>query len=190
MSRFFETLIFAAAIPAIPAAFGQTLSLGAVGGASLTSDFGGTGTTIRSRPPASGTLTFITNSSRHALIVGPKVEFAFPGPVSVEVDALRRRRRSGYTAVFTPPVDLGFGLIGSESGQSAELFWEVPLLVKYRLPFFRENSSAGPFIEAGPSLRPWSYQSGIARAGITGGAGLQLRLGSVRLGLRPPEEVL
>jgi hypothetical protein len=63
----------------------------------------------------------------------------------------------------------------------AESTWEVPLLVKYRLPAFRSDTFGSAFVEAGTSLRPWLYYGGGEREGYTAGAGFQVRRGGLNI---------
>lgn len=168
---------------ATPEAFAQTLSIGAVGGFGLTSDYGGTGTTTMRYPRAAFDFleTRTTYTSRHTFIAGPKLELKFTNRLSLEVDALRRPRWKSVEAEYSPPVVIGSEVFSSFSSTSAETDWEIPVLLKYRLPVFSERHFVTPFVEAGPSFRPWLYRGGAARAGVTGGVGLQFRVGCLRI---------
>ncbi len=170
-------------VPAIHQGGAQTLSIGAVGGFGLTSDYGGTGTTKRILP-VSGTdviATWTTYTSRRTFIAGPKLELRFTERLALEIDALRRPRWRGFQAEFSPPVKFGSELISSLSSSSAETLWEVPILVKYRVPVSGEPRLVSAFVEAGPSFRPWLYSWREARTGFTGGVGLQFRVGTLRI---------
>jgi hypothetical protein len=176
-------LVAAVVASPIPEGSAQTLSIGAAGGLGLTSDYGGTGTTVQALPGfGSNTVgTWTTYTSRPTLVAGPKLEVQFTERISLEIDALRRPRRKGFQAIFSPPIVINSEVFAVFSSTSAETTWEVPLLVKYRLPGFSERRPVRPFVEAGPSLRPWLYDWREARAGITGGIGLQFRVGSLRI---------
>lgn len=160
---------------------GQTLSLGVVGGSSLTSDYGGTGTRILRFPAYGLTVTQITHTSLHTFIIGPKLELEFPGRISIEVDALRRPRGRGTDLIFSPPILIGSELVSSDSWRTSEPMWEVPVLAKYRFPLSERAPFRSLFIEGGPSFRPWLYWSEDARVGFTAGAGMRVRLRNVNL---------
>ena len=88
------------------ACFGQSLTLGVVGGARLTDDLSGNAT---------------SESKRYA--IGPEVELGLPFGLAVEVDALYRRE--GYSSFS--------GFIGQEWQRERANSWEFPILLKYRL---------------------------------------------------------
>src|SRR5712692_6825658 len=93
-----------------PGAGGQKLSIGVVGGLSLTDDYRGTGTfTYPFNPRLNTALTTITNTSSHGFIIGPKLEVSLPAHFSFEVEALHRKRQWRGTSLFSPPVNFGNG---------------------------------------------------------------------------------
>lgn len=157
-------------------AFGQKLSIGVVGGWSLTDDYRGAGTTTvpLNTPDFNTVVTTVITTGLHDFVIGPKLELALPGHFSFEVDALHRNRQWKSTSLFSPPLDFGYGLVSSGTYSATGSAWEVPLLVKYRLPAFRTNAFGSAFVEAGPALRPWLYLGGADRAGFTAGAGLRV----------------
>lgn len=167
------------------AAFGQRVSIGVVGGLGLTEDYRGGGTTtyVWTTQPYVSTVTSTTTTGRHDFLIGPKIELRLPGPFAFEVDALHRNRQWSTTSIFSPAMDFGYGLIGKDVFSVTGSSWEVPLLLKYRLPLFRSRESRWVFLEAGPSLRPFLYSGGAARAGFTAGAGFSMRM--KRLNIEP-----
>jgi hypothetical protein len=85
--------------------FGQSLSIGGIGGARITGDVSGLGSTSVSK----------------RYVIGPELDLGLPLGLGIEVDALYRR--DGFSDSF-------YGI----SDQYANS-WEFPLLLKYKLPF-------------------------------------------------------
>jgi len=178
------TALFVAGAFVIPdLAVAQRISLGVVGGSSVTRDYSGSGTQIWPWGPTNGSVTVTRASSTHGLIIGPRIELGLTGPLSFEVNALRRPSEWRGRYDFDPPWDLNGTLTPSLSEHFTDVTWEVPLLVKYRLPAPDAFRRVSPFVEAGPSLRPWIYLQGAARAGMTAGAGF--RVSSHGMSLEP-----
>lgn len=147
--------------------FGQTLSVGILGGAPFT-DVVHNGSV--------NSVTSITNSSNFT--VGPSVQLNLPLGLRVEVDALYR--------------PYGFNLqsaIANTNSVSASQ-WRFPVLLQYRFHF----PIARPFVEVGPSFEHLSGISSIATSitgpgqllhssdvGIVLGGGVDLKIPLVRL---------
>ena len=117
------------------------------------------------------TVTQTGASSAHRPIIGPKIEILLTDHVSFEANALRRQSEWRGRYDFDPPWNLNGTLTPTLSEHATDVTWEVPLLIKYRLPVVKALGEIGPFVEAGPSLRPWLYAQGDARAGVTAGVG-------------------
>ena len=137
--------------------WGQSLSLGVVGGGSVTNAF-------QPYTPPGVDVTRLYSESKDYL-VGPMLEWRFSSHWSVEVDGLYRKLH--LTEAFVEPN----GLLNSVS-PSPVITWEFPVLAKYRfnLPRLR------PFAEAGPSFRTAGNLNGTnpSHAGITAGLGVEL----------------
>lgn len=108
------------------------MSIGVKAGGRLTDDISS---------PSSAT----SESKRY--IVGPTVEFGLPLRLSLEVDALYQRQ--GYQSLFWGPI------VGSSTNQVRANSWEVPVLLKYKLPI----PFLKPFVEAGVAPRLMSGAS-------------------------------
>jgi len=120
-----RTLILTAAFISLAvSSIGQSISIGVIGGARLTDDLTGAGA---------------TSVSRH-YVVGPTVDIGLPFGLGVEIDALYRRE--GYQTSFG---SFAYNVFSDERANS----WEVPVLIKYRLPF----PIIKPFVEAGYAPR-------------------------------------
>ena len=115
----------------------EWFSFGVDGGLRLTDDVGG---------------TLTPESKRY--IVGPKVEVGLPKGFSLEVDALYRR--VGFSgAAFAPNV--------SAFTRERNNSWEIPMILKYRLPVPVVHPFAGigyaPRIVSGGDVSSGSYLS-------------------------------
>src|SRR5947209_2197149 len=111
------------------------VSVGVKGGVSIPDDVSGFGVSSESR----------------LYLIGPMVEFRLPLRLGIEVDALYSRLGYRYSV----------GTIGGFSTSRARAnSWEVPLLLKYRLPV----PLVHPYISAGVAPR---YASGtISTEGV------------------------
>ena len=138
-------------------ASGQSLSLGVVGGGSVTDAF------QSYVPPGVDVIRLYSESKDY--LIGPMVEWRFSPHWSLEVDGLYRKLH--LTEAFVEPN----GLLNSVS-PSPVITWEFPILAKYRLNLPRLR----PFAEAGPSFRTAGNLNGTnpSHAGITAGAGVEL----------------
>jgi hypothetical protein len=146
----------------------QTVSVGVVGGASLTPDFKSSFT--YEPPPGPGTLTDYSASQHY--IVGGMIEFQLPKNWSIEVDGLFHPLRFEF-GVISP----NGTLIGGSP--SPVMTWEFPALAKYR---FRLGAWR-PFLEAGPSFRTAGNLNGTnpSHYGLAAGAGAETGLGRFRI---------
>lgn len=155
--------LFAFCVVELPSSsFGQSISVGIVAGAGLSSDFRNT------FDPPSATRPGETNySTPKRYLVGPMLEFGLPAHFSLEVDGLFRPLE--YTFASIEPD----GSLNSVS-PSPVITWEFPVLAKYRFAL----GPLRPFVEAGPSFRTTGNLNGTnpSHAGITAGIGLETHL--------------
>jgi hypothetical protein len=145
-------------------ALGQSLSLGVVGGGSVTNAF------QPYTPPGVDVLRLYSESKDY--LIGPMVEWRFSRHWSAEVDGLYRKLH--LTEAFVEPG----GLLNSVS-PSPVITWEFPVLAKYRFNLPRLK----PFVEAGPSFRTAGNLNGTmpSHAGITAGLGVELHTAGLTL---------
>jgi len=124
--------------------FGQSVSVGIVAGAGLSSDF------RNSYDPASPSGPGETDySTPKRYLVGPMLEFGLPTHISLEVDGLFRPLE--YTFASIEPS----GALNSVS-PSPVITWEFPVLAKYRFrlgPLRRDRRFALRGISTAP-IRP------------------------------------
>lgn len=150
--------------------FGQSLTVGVIGGARVTDDLTGAGATSVSK----------------RYVVGPELDIGLPFGLGVEVDALYRRE--GFQSSFSNDFSSSFS---DERANS----WEFPMLLKYRLPI----PLVKPFLEAGyaprvihgsissnvPISPPFQHSTSSEHwpdsQGLVIGGGVQLAIGSLRL---------
>jgi hypothetical protein len=151
--------------------FGQTLSVGVLGGAPFT-DVVHNGNV--------NSATSIVNSSNFT--IGPSVQLNLPLGLRVEVDALYRPYGFKLQSAPTPA---GYSTTSVSASQ-----WRFPVLLQYRFNF----PVVRPFLEVGPSFEHLSGISSIASsitgpghllhssdAGIVLGGGVDLKLPIIRV---------
>jgi hypothetical protein len=146
----------------------QQISLGVVGGGSLTPSF-----TTQNVATGQDSLPFQRfYSPSNDYIVGAMMEFRLPLHLSLEVDGLFRKLH--FTTAGVEPD----GTLNSVS-PSPVITWEFPALAKYRFA----RSKTNPFIEAGPSFRTAGNLNGTnpSHYGITAGVGVEMHLGAIDL---------
>ena len=93
-----------------PPVFAQRLTLGVIGGTSLTGDVR-TGSETFPGFSESGSVTFSYSPVSRPFIVDPKLGLDLPGPLSFEVDALYRPLRARFTQAYNPPIVFPTGSI-------------------------------------------------------------------------------
>ncbi len=149
-------------------AFGQPVSVGMIGGASLTQDF-------QNRGFGFGTLQVATYTSTPLRwIAGGLVQVRLPSHLSVEVDGLYH--------------DLAFTVhgFGRPDALLHVVTWEVPVLVKYRFPLPGFSlPKVEPFIEAGPSFRTAYNLNGALPSGHGFAAGVGTEVHAWKLRIAP-----
>jgi hypothetical protein len=137
--------------------FGQPLSFGVIGGASLTQDFRN---------------SLFAYSTSKRWIAGAVVEVRLPSHFSAEVDGLYHEL--GFTAATVEPNGTRYILF-----PASVVTWEVPALAKYRF----SRPAVKPFIEAGPSFRASANLNGASPSsyGLTLGAGVEMHLWRLKI---------
>jgi Outer membrane protein beta-barrel domain len=145
------------ALLSVVGALDQNLSLGVVGGGSVTNAF------QPYTPPGTDGNRLYSESKDY--IVGAMVEWRFSAHWSVEADGLYRKLH--LTEAFVEPN----GVLNSGS-PSPVITWEFPVLAKYRLNLPRFK----PSVEAGPSFRTAGNLNGTmpSHTGFTAGLGAEL----------------
>ena len=150
-----------------PATFGQTVSIGVVGGAGLTDDF-----RREVLPAFQGVPGEINYSTPKRYIAGAMVELGLALHFSLEVDGLYRPL--GYTFAGIEPN----GTLNSVSPATV-VTWEFPVLAKYKFSF----RGVTPFMEAGPSFRTTGNLNSAnpSHYGITAGFGVEVHVCSLNI---------
>ena len=160
--KIFKIAVLGAAVAGFSCCgLGQNLSIGAMGGGSLTDSF-----PLRTTPLGGGPLSSYSSetsySSSKDYIVGPAIEFRFLSYWSAEVDGLYR------TLHFTTASGLTNGSFIGVS-PSPVITWEFPVLAKYRF----DLGKVKPLVELGPSFRTAGNLNGTnpSHVGFTTGIG-------------------
>jgi hypothetical protein len=164
-----ERLIIAMAL-LLPALHAQNLSIGLVGGGSLTNSFP-TENFSNDAPPGS-LLGIRFYSGEKDYIVGAMVEYRFTPHWSVETDGLFRTLHLVFAGVEAN------GTLNSVS-PSPVITWEFPVLAKYRFAARKWTT----LVELGPSFRTAGNLNGAnpSHAGVTAGLGVELHAGKLNI---------
>jgi hypothetical protein len=152
-------------------AMGQNLSVGIIGGGSLTDSF-----PLRTRPLGGGPLVGYSSdtsySSSKDYIVGPAVEFWFLPHWSVEVDGMYRKLHYTTASML---------INGSLAGVSPSpvITWEFPVLAKYHFELWKVK----PLFELGPSFRTAGNLNGTgpSHVGFTSGIGIGMDVRNLKI---------
>ena len=166
--RFSATSVLALALLASSSSsFGQRLTVGVIGGTSLTKDF----RTLRYTFPLQDTsYTEVSESGPRSLVIGPMVELGLSGNWSVEVNALHRKLK------YEVRSEVPGSMCGVNTFCGGDVStWQFPVLVKYKFPF----DMFKPFAAVGPSVRTHSNPIGSRPSsfGVTAGTGVELGAG-------------
>jgi hypothetical protein len=152
-----------------PNAFGKDVSIGGIFGMGLSDDFPSTVQDINGIP---GSRSF-SDSKSPAL--GLMIEFEPIKKLFVEFNGLYRPLHLTDESLLS-----GSGKpVPPNIGRVTVLTWEFPILAKYKLTTARTK----PFFEVGPAFRTSGNLNGAnpSKYGATGGAGVEARLGKVRI---------
>jgi Outer membrane protein beta-barrel domain len=153
----------------LPAVHAQNLTLGLVGGGSLTDSFP---TQNFPEGPPGGPIGIRFYSSEKDYIVGAMLEYRFTQHWSVEADGLFRTLHQTFAGVEAN------GSLNSVS-PSPVITWEFPVLAKYRFATRKWT----PLVELGPSFRTAGNLNGSnpSHAGVTAGFGVELHVGKLTI---------
>jgi uncharacterized membrane protein len=156
--------------------FGMRVSLGAVLGASLTSDFRSVSSAAYPQALANAgyqlqtaNATFITSSGPRSFVGGLAVSVALPRHFSFLVEGIDRPLRSSVVILFPNSDRFNYA--------DHRATWEFPMLGQYRWRIGR----AKPFVEMGPSFRLLQDVYGAAPYGVAAGAGLETAVGRLKV---------
>ncbi len=156
-----------------PAASAQRVSVGVIGGASLTNDF------LSATIPAEGYSPYYAfYSVRKDYVAGGLIELNLPLHLSVETDALYRPLNYAYSFSYTNPSGTG----GSYHPSVTVVTWEFPVLAKYKIPM----RVVKPFFEAGPSFRAASNLNATSPSnhGVSAGGGIEVAFHRLKIAPR------
>jgi hypothetical protein len=156
--------------------FSRFISVGAVLGSTLTSDYRNqsgsfvaiflNGSTVRQENGFAS-----SGSGPKSFLVGPMLELHLPKRFALEADAIHRPLKSWSRTVF-PQGAMSYGSTATLGT------WQIPVLAKYSFALPFEKRLMKPFAEAGPSfrLRPQINGADLSYYGVTAGLGLALHV--------------
>ena len=154
------TAIVTGSVGMSPQLFAQTLSVGVIGGGSLTDAV----QDVTTRYPNSPFGSRVWSQSKDWM-AGAMLELRFRSPFSVEVDGMYRELHMTWASVMPD------GTLNSVS-PSPVITWEFPVLAKYRFNW----GNVKPFVEAGPSFRTTGNLNFTpSHFGATAGLGVEAR---------------
>ena len=173
-------LAFALLMTLDPAASGQRLYWGAIGGTGLTPDF--------PRYDASGSADAFGNPAYHSehlpgprsFIFGGLLEFQLTSNFAIEADVLHRPLP--VMTVFTV-FPAGAPNATSTNKFLAANTWEFPVMLKWNLPSPLVRGRVRPFLEGGVAFRTSQDDSAVlpSQFGMTAGVGAAIHFGRLRV---------
>jgi hypothetical protein len=153
------TAVVAGIVGMSPRLVGQTVSLGIIGGGSLTD---AVQDVTRREPNSVGGRVW---SQSKDWMAGAMIELRFRPAFSVEVDGMYRTLHMTWASVLSD------GTLNSVS-PSPVVTWEFPVLAKYRFNW----EGVKPFVEAGPSFRTTgNLNFNPSHLGASAGLGVEAR---------------
>ncbi len=160
----------AAATSTRPNAFGKDVSIGGVVGIGVSNDFPSTVKDINGIP---GSRSFSDSKSP---VLGLMIEFEPIRKLFIELNGLYRPLHLSDESLLSGS---GQPISPNRTGRVTVLTWEFPILAKYKFTTGRTN----PFFEVGPAFRSNGNLNGAnpSKYGATGGAGVEVRWGKVRI---------
>jgi hypothetical protein len=145
----------------------QKITLGLLGGASLTDDYRNASFTF-----PDGSTRYVRNASQWFMI-GPTLDVGLTDNVSAEVNAIRRRIRSTELTILRTPLELPNVTIYQLGPYLHDGFtWQISALGKYKFSGARVRA----FTELGFSFLPMENRD---QTGITAGWGVEMPIGRV-----------
>jgi hypothetical protein len=153
-----------------PNAFGTAVSIGAVVGMGVSSDFPSTIHDINGIP---GSRSFSDSKSP---VLGLMIEFKPIRELFIELNGLYRPLHLTDEILLSRS---GQPISPERSGRITVLTWEFPILAKYKLTTARTK----PFFEVGPTFRSSGNLNNAnpSKYGATGGGGVEAKWGKVRI---------
>jgi len=162
-----------------PAASGQRLYWGVIGGTGLTPDFPHYDLSAPADAYGNPAYHFAHLPGSRRFILGGLLEVRLSGNLALETDVLHRPLPD--IVVFTEfPA-------GSPSATTTYKFqantWEFPVMLKWNLPYSLARGRVRPFLEGGPAFRTSQDDSAVlpSQFGITAGVGAAIHFGKLRI---------
>ena len=162
-----------------PAAFGQRLYWGVIGGTGLTLDF--PGYDVSTPADANGNALNVQRMpGPRSFIVGGLLEVQLVSNFAIEADILYRPLPGTSVNTIFPATG---PTVTNRYNFPAANTWEFPLMLKWSLPSPMRWGRIRPFLEGGPAFR--TSQDDVdaqpSQFGLTAGVGAAIHLGRVRV---------
>jgi hypothetical protein len=163
-----------------PAASGQRIYWGLIGGTGLTRDFPYYEVSGAADAYGNPAYRFEHLPGPRSLIVGGLLEVRLTSSFSIEADVLHRPLRTIITDTEFP---VGSPSVTTTNNYVAANTWEFPLMLKWNLPAPMVRGRVRPFLEGGVAFRTSQDVSGAlpSQFGMTAGVGAAVHFGKLRV---------
>jgi hypothetical protein len=173
-------LVLALLMALDPAASGQRLYWGVIGGTGLTPDFPRYEMSTPADVYGNPADTFEHLPGPHSFILGGLLEVQLTSGLAIEADALHRPLPGiSFNTVFPA----GGPTVTTRYNSPAANTWEFPVMLKWNLPSPLIWGRVRPFFEGGPAFRTSQDDSGTlpSQFGVTAGVGTAIHFGKLRV---------
>jgi hypothetical protein len=173
-------LVLALSMAVDPAACGQRLYWGAIGGTGLSTDFPRYEVSAPADAYGNPAYNFQHLPGARSFILGGLLEVRLTSRFAIEADVLHRPLRD--TLVYTTYPAGGPG-VTTTNNYLATNTWEFPLTLKWTLPSSLSWGRVRPFLEGGVAFRSSQDDSAAlpSQFGMTAGAGAAIHFGKLRV---------
>ena len=163
-----------------PAASGQRLYWGVIGGTGLTPDFSRYAVSAPADVFGNPASDFEHLPGSRSFIFGGLLEVRLTGSLAIETEVLHRPLRD-ITVLTVFPAG-GPGVTTTNKFVAANT-WEFPVMLKWNLPSPLARGRVRPFLEGGPAFRTSQNDSAVlpSQFGMTAGVGAAIHFGNLRV---------
>jgi hypothetical protein len=163
-----------------PAASGQLLYWGVIGGTGLTPDFPRYDQSAPADAYGNPAYHFEHLPGPRRFILGGLLEVRLSNRFAIEADVLHRPMPDVIVDTETPA---GGPSVTTTHNYLAANTWEFPVMLKWNLPSPLARGRVRPFLEGGPSFRTSQDDSGVlpSQFGLIAGVGVAIHFGRLRV---------
>lgn len=164
----------------VPAASGQRIYWGVIGGTNLTPDFPTYAVSGPADVYGNPAYDFEHLPGSHSFILGGLFEVQLTGNFAIETDVLHKPLRAVIIDTIFPAG--GSGVTTTNKFVAANT-WEFPVILKWNLPSPLARGRVRPFLEGGPAFRTSQDDSAAlpSQFGVTVGLGAAIHFGKLRV---------